>query len=92
MISFFVVVTASLSESECKGRDFWDSGKMFGRVFAGFCAFSIVSDMFCGVWWGIRGKMRGFAGYSGEGNLEAWGERGHVAKALAMPNQGTCGG
>ena len=50
MISFFVVVTASLSESECKGRDFWDSGKMFGRVFAEFCAFSMVSDMFCVVW------------------------------------------
>ena len=46
MISFFVVVTASLSESECKGRDFWDSGKMFGRVFAGFGKFSMNSDIF----------------------------------------------
>ena len=46
MISFFTVVSASLSESECKGRDFWDSGKMFGRVFAGFGKFSMNSDIF----------------------------------------------
>ena len=47
---------------------------MFGRIFAGFCAFSIVSDMFCGVWWGIRGKMQGFAGYDGEGGFSVWAD------------------
>ena len=42
-------MTAPLSESECKGRDFSDSGKMFGRFFLLSPCFDMVSDRFLGI-------------------------------------------
>ena len=79
MISFSVVVTASLSESECKGREFWDSGKMFGRFFLFFRRFSMNSDRFWAVRFGFAGISGDFCwsggeGIFGRGGLGIWGK------------------
>ena len=79
MISFSVVVTASLSESECKGREFWDSGKMFGRFFLFFRRFSMNSDSFWAVRFGFAGIFGGLGRFGGEGifgrgGLGRWGK------------------
>ena len=80
MISFSVVVTASLSESECKGREFWDSGKMFGRFFFGFRDFSMNSDSFWAVRFGFAGIFGGLGRFGGEGIFwrGGWGRERHA--------------
>ena len=75
MISFSVVVTASLSESECKGRKFWDYGKMFGRFFFGFRDFSMNSDMFWAVRFGFTGISGNLGRLGGEGEKEGISQR-----------------
>ena len=69
MISFSVVVTASLSESECKGRDFWDSGKIFRRFFSAFRGISMNQDRFWAVCFGFMGIHGDLGRFGGEGNL-----------------------
>ena len=98
MISFSVVVTASLSESECKGREFWDSGKMFGRFFLFFRRFSMNSDRFWAVCFGFAGISGDLRWLGGEGDFWARGigEMGQrhlrcLTKALGVSKQGTYG-
>ena len=82
MISFSVVVTASLSESECKGREFWDSGKMSGRFFLFFRRFSMNSDKFWAVSLGFAGIFGGLGRFGGEGIFGSAGDgaRGGLGK------------